>query len=166
MEAAWPPASHSGINAGSCRSVGVPGRPARAARCGRPAVVARWLLHRTARDMASSVTLDPKPVRGDWNGAALHTNNFSTKEMRESYDAVIAAAEALAERREHVDATGTDIEDRSPAPHETATSASSATGVRPGPSVRDTVAGRQRRQVLSGPPPQRQNGYIRGDTAV
>lgn len=84
--------------------------------------LSRWLLNRMGEEHNVTVSWACKPVKGDWNGAGMHTN-FSTRDMRDpktGWGAITAFLTALSKHhQEHIAEYGDGLSDRLTGHHET-----------------------------------------------
>jgi glutamine synthetase len=128
VEAHYRACLYAGVNISGINGEVMPGQweyqvgPSTGIESGDHMLVSRYLLTRVAEDFGVIVSLDPKPIPGDWNGAGCHTN-FSTEPMRQpgGKAVIIDALEKLKlKHAEHIAAYGEGNERRLTGKHETA----------------------------------------------
>jgi glutamine synthetase len=94
-------------------------------------IISRYFLYRIAEKYHFVVNLDPKPIKGDWNGSGMHSN-FSTNYLRdiggEAYINALLAGFGP-HHDEHIAVYGAHNEDRLTGEHETASFAEYSFGV-------------------------------------
>jgi len=84
--------------------------------------MARYILTRVCEEFGVSVTFEPKPVKGDWNGSGCHTNfSFESTRKEGGYERIIEALNDLSKKhKDHIFVYGEDNDKRLTGAHETA----------------------------------------------
>lgn len=84
--------------------------------------IARWLLHHLGEQHGVEVSFDNKPVKGDWNGAGMHTN-FSTSLTRDPTSGLKFIEDAVGKLEQrhaaHIRLYGDRLDERLTGRHET-----------------------------------------------